>query len=57
MIPAGITTIAESGIFTAADVERLAKTKIDAILVGEALITAPNIALKVRELASSTGEN
>ena len=57
MIPEGITTIAESGIFTAADVDRLAKTKIDAILVGEALITAPSIALKVRELASSTGEN
>jgi indole-3-glycerol phosphate synthase len=51
LIPAGITVVAESGIFTAADVARLERVGVDAILVGEALITAPDIAAKVRELA------
>ena len=51
LIPAGIAVVAESGIFTAADVTRLEKVGIDAILVGEALITAPDIAAKVREIS------
>lgn len=51
LIPAGIAVVAESGIFTAADVARLEKVGIDAILVGEALITAPDIGAKVRELS------
>jgi indole-3-glycerol phosphate synthase len=50
-IPAGITVIAESGIFSAADVERLAKAQVDGVLVGEALVTAPDIAAKVAELS------
>lgn len=50
-IPPGIAVVAESGIFSAADVARLEKVGIDAILVGEALITAPDIGQKVRELA------
>ena len=53
MIPSSITVVAESGIFTAADVERLEKANIDAILVGEALVTSEDIPAKVRELASS----
>ena len=52
LIPAEITVVAESGIFHAADVERLARAGVDAILVGEALVTSDNIAAKVRELAS-----
>lgn len=51
MIPADITVVAESGIFTAADVERLEKANIDAILVGEALVTSEDIPAKVRELS------
>jgi indole-3-glycerol phosphate synthase len=53
LIPAGITVVSESGIFTAADVARLERVGIDAILVGEALITAPDIAKKVREMVAS----
>jgi len=53
MIPTEITVVAESGIFTAADVQRLEKASIDAILVGEALVTSEDIPAKVRELASS----
>ena len=51
MIPAEITVVAESGIFNAGDVERLADANVDSILVGEALVTSDNIAAKVRELA------
>ena len=52
MIPADITVVAESGIFTAQDVDRLANINIDAILVGEALVTSEDISAKVRELSS-----
>lgn len=51
MIPAEIAVVAESGIFTASDVERLAKANVDTILVGEALVTAEDIPAKVRELS------
>jgi indole-3-glycerol phosphate synthase len=54
MIPSEIVVVAESGIFTAQDVERLAQANVDAILVGEALVTSENIAAKVRELAGTT---
>jgi indole-3-glycerol phosphate synthase len=47
--------VAESGIFTAQDVERLEKSNIDAILVGEALVTSNDIAGKVRELSGMVG--
>ncbi|HZO88950.1 MAG TPA: indole-3-glycerol phosphate synthase TrpC [Chthonomonadaceae bacterium] len=42
--------VSESGIFTRADVERLQAAGVDAVLVGEALISAPDIGAKVREL-------
>jgi indole-3-glycerol phosphate synthase len=51
LIPAEIAVVAESGIFTAQDVERLAQANVDAILVGEALVTAEDIASKVREFS------
>ncbi|MCZ2122718.1 MAG: indole-3-glycerol phosphate synthase TrpC [Anaerolineales bacterium] len=51
MISSEITVVAESGIFTAKDVERLSKANVDAILVGEALVTAGDIPAKVRELS------
>ncbi len=53
LIPPEITVVAESGIFTADDVSRLAHAGVDAILVGEALVTAPDIAAKVRELSGA----
>lgn len=51
IIPPTINVVAESGIFAAADVKRLAKAGVDAILVGEALVTALDIPAKVRELS------
>lgn len=57
MIPSEVVVVAESGIFTANDVERLAKANIDAILVGEALVTAEDIPTKVRELSGMSEKN
>ena len=51
MISSDIAVVAESGIFTAKDVERLAKINIDAILVGEALVISEDIPAKVSELS------
>lgn len=42
--------VAESGIHTRADVERLARCGARAILVGESLMRAPSVASKVTEL-------
>jgi indole-3-glycerol phosphate synthase len=57
MIPSEITVVAESGIFTANDVERLIKSDVDAILVGEALVTSEDIPAKVRELSGRRETN
>jgi indole-3-glycerol phosphate synthase len=54
MIPSEIAVVAESGIFTADDVKRLAIANVDAILVGEALVTSDDIGAKVRELSGRT---
>jgi indole-3-glycerol phosphate synthase len=51
MISPDIAIVTESGIFTASDVDRLTNINIDAILVGEALITSDDIPAKVRELS------
>jgi len=42
--------VAESGIHTRGDVERLAKCGAGAILVGESLVKGGNIRAKVKEL-------
>lgn len=49
-VPAEVCFVAESGIHTAADVARLAKEGIDAVLVGEALVKAKDVGAKVRGL-------
>lgn len=49
--PAARVLVSESGIFTAQDVARVASMGADAILVGEALITADDIAAQVRALS------
>ncbi len=49
-VPGDRIVVAESGIHRASDVERLAAAGIDAILVGEALMTAPNRPAALAEL-------
>jgi indole-3-glycerol phosphate synthase len=51
MAPAEATLVAESGIFTVADVESVAATGADAILVGESLVKSPDIGAQVRALS------
>ncbi len=51
-IPVDRIIVAESAIFTRGDVERVARVGADAVLVGEALMRAENVADKVRELVS-----
>lgn len=45
--------VSESGIYTSADVARARDAGADAVLVGEALVTAMDVAAKVRELAQA----
>ncbi|MBI5566705.1 MAG: indole-3-glycerol phosphate synthase TrpC [Chloroflexi bacterium] len=51
-IPGNVIVVAESGIHSAADVEELALMGVDAMLVGEALVTATDVRAKVRELVT-----
>lgn len=50
LIPPGIVVVGESGVRTREDIERMAALGVDAVLVGEALMTAPDPAAKLREL-------
>jgi indole-3-glycerol phosphate synthase len=50
LIPQDRIVVSESGINNRADVEKLKKWGVDAILVGEALVTANNILTKMKEL-------
>lgn len=50
MVPQGVTLVAESGLKTPADVQRVADAGAKAILVGETLMRAPDIAAATREL-------
>ncbi|GAB4468023.1 MAG: indole-3-glycerol phosphate synthase TrpC [Armatimonadaceae bacterium] len=51
--PAGAVAVAESGIFTTADVQRMANAGANAVLVGESLMRASDIAQAVRVLMGS----
>ena len=50
LIPPEVTVVAESGILTRADIQRLQALDVHAVLIGEALITASDPAAKIREL-------
>ncbi len=51
LVPRGKVIVSESGIFTRDDLRRLNRVRVNAVLVGEALVTAPDVAAKVRELS------
>jgi len=51
LISKGKVVVAESGIHSREDVARMKRAGVNAVLVGEALVTAPDVAAKVRELA------
>ena len=50
LVPLGKVIVSESGINRGEDLRMLADFGVNAVLVGEALVTAPDVAEKVREL-------
>ena len=54
LIPLGKVVVSESGITSRKEVDQLKRTGVNAVLIGEALITASDIPAKVRELAGPT---
>jgi len=50
LIPPGPIVVSESGFFTGDQVERVASAGAHAVLVGEGLVTATDVAGKIREL-------
>jgi indole-3-glycerol phosphate synthase len=52
LIPEEKIVVSESGIKSRRDMEKLGKWGVDAVLVGEALVTADNIRAKMKELSS-----
>ncbi len=52
LIPKEKTVVSESGIRSRKDMEKLRKWGVDAVLVGEALITAGDVRTKMKELLS-----
>jgi indole-3-glycerol phosphate synthase len=51
-LPTSIVTVCESGLGTSEDVARAAEAGFDAVLVGEAFVTAPQVADVVRAFSS-----
>jgi indole-3-glycerol phosphate synthase len=49
-IPEDTIVVSESGINTSDDIKKIKECKVDAVLVGEALVTARDIPAKMREL-------
>ena len=50
LIPRERIVVSESGFHERRDVEKMAKGSVDALLIGEALMSAPDISAKIREL-------
>ena len=53
LVPSGMVIVSESGISTPEDLARLEPFGINAVLVGEALVTAADTAAKVRSLTGA----
>ena len=51
LVPGDKVVVSESGIFTDDDLRLLSAFRVNAVLVGEAIVTAPDVAAKVRELS------
>jgi indole-3-glycerol phosphate synthase/phosphoribosylanthranilate isomerase/anthranilate synthase/indole-3-glycerol phosphate synthase/phosphoribosylanthranilate isomerase len=56
LVPAERVLVAESGIYTAADARRLARYDVQAMLVGESLVKAPDIAGQLTTLLQGANE-
>jgi len=52
LAPAGVTLVAESGIRSPEDIKRYMSNGFRAFLIGEALVTAPDVGARLKEFAS-----
>ena len=50
LIPPGLIVVSESGIKRREDIEKLREWGVNAVLIGEALVTADDVAAKIKEL-------
>jgi indole-3-glycerol phosphate synthase len=57
LIPPDVVVVSESGIHTAADMARLREKGVQAFLIGESLMRAPDPGVKLRELLHGEREN
>jgi len=57
LIPKDIVVVAESGIHTSTDARRLARYDIQAMLVGESLVTSSDIPAQISTLLKGANEN
>ena len=55
-VPADRLLVSESGIKSRADMLYLKKLKINSVLIGEGIVTAKNIPLRIRELFQITNK-
>jgi indole-3-glycerol phosphate synthase len=49
-VPAGLIAVSESGIKSRADIEKMRELNVNAVLIGETLVSSPDIASKIKEL-------
>src|ERR1700710_931375 len=54
-VPAGQTVVSESGFHTRAQIEELERVGVDAVLIGETLMRAPEPEVALRDLAGHSG--
>ncbi len=54
LIPKDKIVVSESGIKDSSDIQKLKKWEVDAVLIGESLMSAPDIATKMKELLAAT---
>ncbi|MFA5308022.1 MAG: indole-3-glycerol phosphate synthase TrpC [Dehalococcoidales bacterium] len=52
LVPEGVIVVSESGIGSREDMKKMRECKVNAVLVGEALVTAPDIPARIKELMS-----
>ncbi len=55
-IPSGVLSVAESAVRTRDDVRRIEEAGFDAVLIGEALVTASDPAIALADLMGRTLE-
>jgi indole-3-glycerol phosphate synthase len=53
MLPHELVAVAESGVHSGSDLRRLREMGADAVLIGEALVTAPDVLATVREFVAA----